>query len=162
MESIVFHKYRDTWVFSAEARTPSGISLAVEPVYRVPYHDVKALLDRITQLLNAETRAVAEPDYDDPEFKRTIFAKAFGLKSYQQYLKWARCFYLRSSPDGILLEEWPRARGGFLADNPVWKGVLPAGDFEGAARFLVNKTREVGSTSEPESRRSRKPSGGVR
>jgi hypothetical protein len=146
MESIIFHKYRDTWVFSAEARTPSGLSLAVEPVYKAIHDDAKAMREHIIQLLKAEPRTVPEPDYDDPEFKRTIFAKAFGLKSYQQYLKGARCIYLRSSPAEIVIEEWPRARGGFLADNPLWKKVLPADEFEGAVRFLINKTRKADTT----------------
>lgn len=162
MASIVFDKYRDSWVLTSLGRTPSGIRMAIEPVRIVPSGDSEGLGEVIRQLLEEAETQIPEPNYDDPDFKRTIFAKALGLKGYQQYLKAARCFYFRAEPTQISLEEWPRSRGGFLADHPVWKEVLPAGDFEGAVRFLINKTREDGSPSGPQSRRSGKLSGGAR
>lgn len=162
MASIVFDKYRDSWVLTSLGRTPSGIRMAIEPVRILPLGDSEGLGDVICRLLEEAEAQIPEPNYDDPDFKQTVFAKALGLKGYQQYLKAARCFYFRAEPSGILLEEWPRGRGGFLADNPVWRKSFPAGDFEGAVRFLINKTREAGGTSGTRSRRLGKPSGGAR
>lgn len=141
MESIVFHKFRDRWVFTSEGQTPSGISLAIEPVRKVAHDDAKTLQETFIQLLSEKPATIPEPDYDDPEFKQTIFAKAFGLKTYSQYLKEARCFYIRVVPVKIVLEEWPRSRGGFLADHPMWKKAFAPDDFDGAVAFLIHKTR---------------------
>jgi hypothetical protein len=114
-------KYRDSWVIATKAIAPSGLSISIEPVYVIPLNAHEDLKSTLLQVLESEPKLIPEPDYRDPEFKRTVMAKAVGAKTFRAFYKDAHCFYLQRVDRSLTLEEWPPGPGASFVGPPAWK-----------------------------------------
>jgi len=66
---------------------PSGLNISIEPVYGIPLNAYEDLKRTLLQVLDREPKLIPEPDYRDPEFKRTVMAKAVGAKTFRAFCK---------------------------------------------------------------------------
>jgi hypothetical protein len=100
--------------------------------------DAENLQRALSAALAAERVLIPDPDYASADFKRSVYAKALGLKTYREFYKRARCFYFRASPDGLSVEELGRGpRSSFVAP-PLWRRTFNSGRIDEVVSFLVS------------------------
>lgn len=141
MAITVFNKYKQFWVLSSAARVIGGGTIDVEPVRLIDLNSRGALAEALETLIAENQPVVPEPDWNDRQFAIGIRAEAVGAKTWAAFARGARAFKLEHTPDGLMLEEWPREGGSFSA-NAAWRKLFPHGAFESLVEYLLEATRE--------------------
>jgi hypothetical protein len=117
-----------------------GATLAVQPVRLIQSHDYLTLSEVLQTAFSEDRKIISEQEFNSRPRGPSAEATVLGFDNDRDFERKARFFSIVRMPGRLMIEEWPKAKGGgFVANPPVWAESFGQDEFDEAAKFLIEK-----------------------